>query len=103
MRRWCGGVAEAANFPTDLKAQTVRGFMFDVDATLAHRDATGRALPQPGALEVLERIRASGRKLVLFTNASHIPSAVVAEGLRRDGFGVADDELLTPVDSATDY
>lgn len=81
----------------------VRGFMFDVDGTLAHRGADGRAHPQPGAIEVLERIRASGRRLVLFTNASHVTSATVAEGLRRDGFPVSDQELLTPVDSATSH
>jgi HAD superfamily hydrolase (TIGR01450 family) len=96
-------VADGAEFPIDLRAASVRGFMFDVDGTLAHRDRTGKALPQPGALEVLERIRASGRKLVLFTNASHIPSARVAAGLRRDGFPVSDEELLTPIDSATSY
>jgi HAD superfamily hydrolase (TIGR01450 family) len=90
-------------FPIDLRGGAVRGFMFDVDGTLAHRDATGRALPQPGALEVLERIRSSGRRLVLFTNASHIPSSQVAAGLRRDGFPVSDEELLTPIDSATSY
>ena len=41
----------------------VRGFVFDVDGTLAHRGPDGRARPQPGAVEVLERIRASGRPL----------------------------------------
>ncbi len=96
-------MADPAPFPIDLRAAAVRGFMFDVDGTLAHRDHTGRALPQPGALEVLERIRDSGRGLVLFTNASHIPSARVAAGLRRDGFPVSDEELLTPIDSATSY
>jgi NagD protein len=79
---------------------SVRGFMFDVDGTLLHRGPDGRGHPQPGAVEVLERIRAGGRRLVLFTNASHIPSASVAAGLRRDGLPVADDEVLTPVDSA---
>lgn len=93
----------AERFPIDLRNGEIKGFMFDVDGTLAHRDPSFRAHPQPGAIEVLEKIRASGRKLVLFTNASHVPSVKVAEGLRNDGFPVADDELLTPVDSATDY
>lgn len=94
--------AEPAEFPVELRAG-VRGFMFDVDGTLAHRGADGRAHAQPGAVEVLERIRASGRPLVLFTNASHVSSATVAAGLRRDGIPVTDAELLTPVDSATSY
>jgi 5'-nucleotidase len=75
--------------------------MFDIDGTLLHRGPDGRGRPQPGALEVLERIRASGRRLVLFTNGSHVPSPKIAEGLRNDGLHVADDEVLTPVDSAT--
>jgi HAD superfamily hydrolase (TIGR01450 family) len=77
--------------------------MFDVDGTLAHRGADGRAHAQPGAVEVLERIRASGRRLALFTNASHVTSATVAKGLRDDGIPVSDQELLTPIDSATSY
>jgi HAD superfamily hydrolase (TIGR01450 family) len=75
--------------------------MFDIDGTLLHRGPDGRGHPQPGAVEVLERIRASGRPLVLFTNGSHVPSPRIAQGLRGDGLPVADDEVLTPVDSAT--
>jgi len=81
----------------------VRGFVFDVDGTLAHRGPDGRARPQPGAVEVLERIRASGRKLVLFTNGSHVRSETMARALREDGLPVADDEMLTPVESAITY
>jgi NagD protein len=75
--------------------------MFDIDGTLLHRGPDGRGRPQPGAVEVLERIRASGRRLALFTNGSHVPSPTIAEGLRSDGLYVSDDEVLTPVDSAT--
>jgi HAD superfamily hydrolase (TIGR01450 family) len=81
----------------------VRGFVFDVDGTLFHRGSDGRGRPQPGAIEVLERIRASGRPLVLFTNGSHVGSEAIAGGLREDGLPIADRELLTPVDSATRY
>ena len=81
----------------------VRGFVFDVDGTLVHRGPDGRARPQPGAIEVLERIRRSGRPLVLFTNGSHVPSAAIARGLREDGLPVADEEMLTPTDSAVTY
>jgi NagD protein len=78
----------------------VGGFMFDIDGTLLHRGPDGRGRPQPGAVAVLERIRATGRRLVLFTNGSHVPSARIAAGLRDDGLPVADDEVLTPTDSA---
>jgi HAD superfamily hydrolase (TIGR01450 family) len=81
----------------------VRGFVFDIDGTLLHRGPDGRGRPQPGAVEVLERIRAGGRRLALFTNGSHVPSARIAHGLREDGLPVADDELITPVDSATSH
>jgi len=77
--------------------------MFDVDGTLVHRDADGRALPHPDAAEVLGRVRGSGRRLVLFTNASHVTSAEVARRLRDDGLEIADEEVLTPVDSASSY
>ena len=86
-----------------VRLDEVRGFVFDVDGTLAHRGPDGRAKPQPGAVEVLDRIRASGRKLVLFTNGSHIRSETMARGLREDGLPIADDEMLTPVDSAITY
>lgn len=86
-----------------LGLEEVRGFVFDVDGTLAHRGPDGRAEPHPGAVEVLERIRASGRKLVLFTNGSHVRSETMAQALREDGLPVADQEMLTPVDSAITY
>lgn len=80
-----------------------RAFMFDVDGTLLHRGPDGRGVPQPGAVDVLERIRASDRRLVLFTNASHAPAATVAAGLRADGLPVADEEVLLPIDSAVAF
>jgi HAD superfamily hydrolase (TIGR01450 family) len=86
-----------------LDLESVRGFVFDIDGTLLHRGPDGRGRPQPGAVEVLERIRKTGRKLALFTNGSHVPSARIAHGLREDGLDVADDELITPVDSATSH
>jgi HAD superfamily hydrolase (TIGR01450 family) len=86
-----------------LRLNEVRGFVFDVDGTLAHRGHDGRAKPQPGAVEVLDRIRASGRPLAVFTNGSHVTSETMAAGLREDGIPVEDHEMLTPVDSAITY
>jgi 5'-nucleotidase len=91
---WCGAVRDLGD---------VRGFVFDIDGTLLHRGPDGRGRPQPGATEVIQRIRESGRRLALFTNGSHVPSARIAQGLREDGLPVDDDELITPVDSATTY
>jgi HAD superfamily hydrolase (TIGR01450 family) len=86
--------------PDVIRLDDVRGFMFDVDGTLVHRGGDGRAHPAPGAVEVLERIRASGRPLVAFTNGSHVSAAAIALGLRDDGVPLADEEMLTPVESA---
>ena len=80
----------------------VRGFVFDVDGTLVRRFPDG-VHPLPGAVEVLERIRASGRPLALFTNASHVPPEVLAAQLRADGLPVSDEEVVTPVRSALSY
>jgi 5'-nucleotidase len=99
MRPWCGAVPDAAR----LRLQDARGFVFDVDGTLVHRGPDGRARPQPGAVEVLDRIRGSGRPLVLFTNGSHVPSAAIARGLTEDGLPVHENEMLTPIDSAITY
>jgi HAD superfamily hydrolase (TIGR01450 family) len=86
-----------------VRLDDVRGFVFDVDGSLVHRGDDFRARPLPGAVEVLEAIRASGRPLVLFTNGSHLAPATFAAGLREDGLPVRDDELLTPVCSALSY
>ena len=86
-----------------LKLTQARGFVFDVDGTLVHRGPDFRARPVPGANDVLERIRRSGRRLVLFTNGSHVPAEQIARGLTEDGLPVADDEVLTPVESAITY
>jgi HAD superfamily hydrolase (TIGR01450 family) len=86
-----------------VRLDDVRGFVFDVDGSLVHRGPDFRAEPLPGAVEVLERIRASGRPLVLFTNGSHMAPAAFAAGLREAGLPVGDDEVLTPVCSAISY
>jgi HAD superfamily hydrolase (TIGR01450 family) len=86
-----------------MKLDDVRGFVFDGDGSLFHRGTDFRSEPLPGAVEVIEAIRASGRPLVLFTNGSHLDPETFAAGLREDGLPVRDDELLTPVVSATSY
>ncbi|PWU25168.1 MAG: hypothetical protein C5B48_02665 [Candidatus Rokuibacteriota bacterium] len=80
----------------------VRGFVLDVDGTLVHR-AGEELRVQPGAAEVLARIRASGRPLVLFTNGSHVPPETFSSDLRAVGLPIADDELLTPLRSVQSY
>ena len=81
-----------------MRLDDVGGFVFDVDGTLVHRAGSDTHV-QPGALEVLARIRASGRPLAVFTNGSHETPATFAAGLREVGLDIADDELLTPLQS----
>jgi HAD superfamily hydrolase (TIGR01450 family) len=86
-----------------VRLDDVRGFVFDIDGSLVHRGSDFRSRPLPGAVEVLDAIRASGRPLVLFTNGSHVGPEAFARGLREDGLPVSDDEVLTPVCSALSY
>ena len=85
-----------------MRLDDVRGFVFDVDGTLVRRFPDG-VHPLPGAVEVLERIRASGRPVAIFSNGSHLPPAAFARQLRDDGLPVADDEMVSPVSSAVSY
>jgi NagD protein len=80
----------------------VQAVVLDVDGTLVHR-AGDAVHVQPGAREVLARIRASGRRLAIFTNGSHESPAWFAEGLRAAGLDIADEEMLTPLRSVQAY
>jgi HAD superfamily hydrolase (TIGR01450 family) len=81
-----------------VRLDDVSGFVFDIDGTLVQR-AGDAVHVQPGAREVLERVRGSGRPLALFTNGSHAAPEIFAAGLRAVGLDVADEELLTPLRS----
>jgi len=85
-----------------VRLDDVRGFVFDVDGTLVHR-AGDTAHVVPGAPELLERIRQSGRPFVVFTNGSHVPPAAFARGLRDVGLPVEDEQMLTPLCSVQAY
>jgi NagD protein len=80
----------------------VQAVVLDVDGTLVHR-AGDAVHVQPGAREVLARIRASGRRLAIFTNGSHESPAWFADGLRAAGLDIADEEMLTPLRSVQAY
>jgi HAD superfamily hydrolase (TIGR01450 family) len=85
-----------------VRLDDVGGFVFDVDGTLVHR-AGEEVHVIPGAREVLERIRASGRPFAIFTNGSHLAPHGFAQGLRDAGLPVADDQMLTPLRSFLYY
>jgi NagD protein len=85
-----------------VRLDDARGFVLDVDGTLVHR-AGDDVHVQPGAKELLERIRASGRPLAIFTNGSHLAPEGFAAGLRAAGLDIADDEMLTPLRSVQSH
>lgn len=75
----------------------IRGFMFDLDGTLAlgNRDLKGYET-LPGAVEVLQTLKDRGVPFVVLTNGSALPGSVQAPRLRAVGLCVEDDQMLTP-------
>jgi NagD protein len=85
-----------------VRLDDARGFVLDVDGTLVHR-AGDDVHVQPGAKELLARIRALGRPLAIFTNGSHLAPEGFAAGLRAAGLDIADEEMLTPLRSVQSH
>ena len=85
-----------------VRLDDVRGFVFDVDGTLVHR-AGDEVRVAPGAREILEAIRSSGRPFALFTNGSHVSPEAFARELREAGLPVEDEQMLTPLRSVQTY
>lgn len=80
-----------------------RGFVFDMDGTLVLGNPKGsghRALP--GAIELLECLRARGLPWVAFTNGTAHPPVHCATLLRGAGFTLEDAQMLTPAVSAAE-
>ena len=73
--------------------------VFDVDGTLLHAgdpSGPGGAHPIAGAIETVERVRAGGRRVLVFTNGTGLPPPQYAAGIRALGFTIADEEFLNP-------
>lgn len=86
-----------------MRLEDIRGFVFDIDGTLVHRTGPGEVHAIPGAPEVLDRIAASGRPFVAFTNGSHVEPDAFARQLRAAGLPVDDGQVLTPLCSVQAY
>jgi len=80
-----------------VRLDRARGFVFDIDGTLVHRTGPEEVHAIPGAVDVLERIAASGRPFAVFTNGSHVEPDAFARQLRAAGLPVADGQVLTPL------
>jgi len=85
-----------------VRLEEARGFVFDLDGTLIQRARDGFVVID-GAREVLAAIRASGRPIVVCTNASHVTPDTIAEELREVGLDVTGHEVVTPPCSAISF
>jgi 4-nitrophenyl phosphatase len=83
------------------RLRTARGFIFDMDGTLALGDRVNHGLrPLPGAIAMLEWLRSRGLPYVVFTNGTNRAPAHFARVLRDEGLDVPDDLMMTPASSA---
>lgn len=76
----------------------IDGLLLDMDGVIM---MSWRALP--GAVETLARLRAAGLPLRLLTNTTEKTGAEIAAELRRIGFDVTADEVLTAAAAAAAY
>ena len=74
-----------------------RAFIFDMDGTIALGDkASGGHVALPGAVDLLKRIKRMGTPIRVLTNGTAKPPAAYAASLRRAGFDLDDEEMMTP-------
>lgn len=85
------------------RLRAVRGFVLDLDGTLALADPAGdRLRPLPGARELTGWLTSHGLPYRIFTNGTARTPGEYARVLREAGFGLPDDVVLTPASSAVD-
>ena len=83
------------------RLREARGFIFDMDGTLALGDRANHGLtPLPGAAEMLTWVRERGLPYLVFTNGTNRSPAHFAQVLRGSGLDVPDDQMMTPASSA---
>jgi NagD protein len=83
------------------RLRDARGFIFDMDGTLALGDRVNHGLtPLPGAVEMLTWARERGLPYVVFTNGTNRSPAHFARVLRDAGLDVPDGQMMTPASSA---
>jgi HAD superfamily hydrolase (TIGR01450 family) len=83
--------------------RSVRGFVLDLDGTLVLGDRRNHGLrPLPGAIELTEWLAARGLPYRIFTNGTARAPGDYARSLRRVGFRLPDDAVVTPACSAAD-
>jgi 4-nitrophenyl phosphatase len=83
------------------RLRDARGFIFDMDGTLALGDRVNHGLtPLPGAVEMLRWVRDRGLPYLVFTNGTNRSPAHFAAVLRDSGLDVPGERMMTPASSA---
>lgn len=83
------------------RLRAARGFVFDMDGTLALGDRVNHGLtPLPGAVDMLRWVRERGLPYLVFTNGTNRSPAHFASVLRDGGLDVPDSQMMTPASSA---
>ena len=82
----------------DRRLAEIEGVVLDIDGCLVLSTLPGGhgGAPLPGAREVIDTVRATGRSLVVFTNASSQVPHAVAASLASMGFDLTEQDVLTP-------
>lgn len=75
---------------TNFDPAKIRAVIFDADGVLIH----GKT-PHPGAIDLLDWVRESGRRLYVLTNNSSTARSKYAARLRRMGFHIHRSEIIT--------
>jgi HAD superfamily hydrolase (TIGR01450 family) len=83
------------------RLRAARGFVFDMDGTLALGDRVNHGLtPLPGAIEMLQWLQERELPYVVFTNGTNRTPQQFAKVLRDAGLDVPDARMMTPASSA---
>jgi HAD superfamily hydrolase (TIGR01450 family) len=85
------------------RLRDARGFIFDMDGTLALGDRVNHGLrPLPGAVDMLAWVRDRRLPYVVFTNGTNRSPRHFASVLRDAGLDVPDARMMTPATSAAE-
>ena len=82
----------------EVRTVTAEGLLLDMDGVL-----TVSWQPLPGAVDAVRRLRASGIPLRVVTNTTSRSRRAIVSELRRIGFAISDEEVLTAAAAAASY
>jgi len=96
-----GRVSSEISAAMTRRLRQAQALVLDMDGTLVLGEASGTGhAALPGAIELLARLRARGVPYRIFTNGTARTPAAYAQGLRRAGLDVRDEEMMTPSSAA---